>query len=161
MSRTYTEKEPLTHNQIQQWGRYVEDNTTLSPQEAQVFVRLFEMHKSDICDDLDIDRSHLDVVLDRINSKIGRATETAAIGKPLGTRTRPTIPSMPFGSAIIGCSGPDCDEDVETDLTNSRFHDFYTKAVNLHGDDKEVNNKRELHFCSADCLNRHEGLANR
>lgn len=156
---TAEERDPLTHKQMRKWGRYVEKNTTLSPQEAQIFVRLFQMHKQDICDDLDIEMPHLKTVINRINEKVGCAHETAAIGKVLSTRERRTIPSMPFGSALIGCSGPDCPNDVETALSNSRFDNFYTQTINLHGDDREVNNSRELHFCSLDCLQQHDELA--
>lgn len=61
-------------------------------------------------------------------------------------------PAPSESHALIGCSGPGCDVDVETATDNPKFENFYSKTVNEHADGRSISDYKVYHFCSPQCL---------
>lgn len=158
-----SEKEPLTPQEIDERAEYWEKETLLSPQEAAIVARLKSLHKHEIAEELNIEKSQLESIrYNRIPNKLAEAKLTVdeMHGQFKYLDRHPPRPH-PHARAIIGCSGPDCEEDVNTATQNPSFEDYYTKTINFHDKPSRISNEKKLQFCSLDCLNHFEELARR
>lgn len=140
------------------WNRAssLERDTALSPQESKVAaMMIFGYTKDDIITELDISKSHYETIIyDRIPEKVERSRQTVRANlkhSPLGAHLQKVLADTDK-KALVGCAGPDCDENVNTEVENPLFNDYYSKTINRHADGRSMSNYVEYHFCSPQCL---------
>lgn len=148
----------MTDEEIWKLKKELQEETLLSPQEARIVALMTEKNRQEICNEMDISVGQFDSIKHgRIPKKFEHAENTVEM-----LEGRLFIPEENVADtdahALVGCSGPDCPEDVDTATRNPLFNDYYSKTINVHSDDRRQGFERTLHFCSVECLqeyNRH------
>lgn len=134
----------------------LEGETAFSAQESKVAaMMIFGYSKDEITDELNISDSHYETIIyDRIPSKVERSRQTIQANlkhSPLGAHLQNTLADTTKES-IVGCAGPDCDANINTNTENPLFNDYYSKTINQHADNRDMMNHTTYYFCSAECL---------
>lgn len=134
----------------------LEQETAFSTQESKVAaMMIFGYTKDEITDELDISNSHYETIIyDRIPSKVERSRQTIQSNlkhSPLGAHLQNAL-SDTSKKSMVGCAGPDCDIDINTNTDNPLFNDYYSKTINQHSDNRYLMNHTTYYFCSTKCL---------
>lgn len=134
----------------------LEEETAFSTQESKVAaMMIFGYSKDEITNELNISNSHYETIIyDRIPSKVERSRQTIQANlkhSPLGVHLQNTLADTSKKS-MVGCAGPNCSDDINTNTENPLFNDYYSKTINQHADNRHMMNHTTYHFCSVECL---------